>query len=129
MSQELSVISIASVFRCTSSLVRYIALMVLISSRTVGICRSRCMTWFAMYHGAWVMALGVLDWNLCSIYIFALLAVPQSCTLYAQMGFRIALYTNRLGSVAWFTLCHAVFSFGKYVFSNWVFYSGGNLRI
>ena len=51
--------------------------------------RSRRITVFGTYHGASVMILRTLDWNLSRISIFEFDAVPHSC-------FRITLCTSSL---------------------------------
>jgi len=83
---------------CVISFSRYLVLMLVISALTVGICRSVCKIVFGTYHGALTIDLRTLFWNLCSISMLELLAVPQRGMPYVQMGFRIVLYISNLFS-------------------------------
>ena len=62
----------------------------------MGICRSVCKIVFGTYHGTLTIDLRTLFWNLCSISILELLAVPQRGMPYVQMGFRIVLCISNL---------------------------------
>ena len=64
----------------------------------MGICRSVCRMVFGTYHGTLTIDLRTLFWNLCSISVLELLAVPQRGMPYVQMGFRIVLYISSLFS-------------------------------
>jgi hypothetical protein len=66
-------------------------LKLVISALTVGICRSVCRSVFGTYRGALTIVLRTLFCNRCSISMLELLAVPQRCMPYVQMGFRIVL--------------------------------------
>jgi hypothetical protein len=78
-----------SLLGCVISFSRYLVLKLVISALTVGICRSVCKIVFGTYSGALRIDLRTLFWNLCSISMLELLAVPQSGMPYVQMGFRI----------------------------------------
>jgi len=77
---------------------RYLVLKLVISALTVGICRSVCRIVFGTYRGALMIDLRTLFWNICSISMLELLAVPQWGMPYVQMGFRIVLYISNLFS-------------------------------
>jgi len=83
---------------CVISFSRYLVLKLVISALTVGICRSVCKIVFGTYHGALTIDLSTLFWNICSISMLELLAVPQRGMPYVQMGFRIVLYIGNLFS-------------------------------
>jgi hypothetical protein len=77
---------------CMINFSRYLVLKLVISALTVGICRSVWKIVFGTYHGALTVDLRISFWNICSISMFELLAVPQRVMPYVQMGFRIVLY-------------------------------------
>jgi hypothetical protein len=83
---------------CVISFSRYLVLYLVISALTVGTCRSVCRIVFGTYRGALTIDLSTLFWNLCSILMLELLAVPQRGKPYVQMGFRIVLYISNLFS-------------------------------
>jgi len=83
---------------CVISFSPYLVLKLVISALTVGICRSVCKIVFGTYHGPLTIDLRTLFWNLCSISVLELLAVPQREMPYVQMGFRIVLYISNLFS-------------------------------
>jgi len=83
---------------CVMSFSRYLVLKLVISALTVGICRSVCRIVFGTYRGALTTDLRTLFWNLCSISMLELLAVPQRGMPYVQMGFRIVLCISNLFS-------------------------------
>jgi len=83
---------------CVISFSRYLVLKLVISALTVGICRSVCKIVFGTYRGALTIDLRTLFWDLCSISMFELLAVPQRGMPYVQMGFRVVLYISNLFS-------------------------------
>jgi hypothetical protein len=83
---------------CVISFSRYLVLKLVISALTLSICRSVCKIVFGTYHGALTIDLRNLFWNLCSISMLELLAVPQRGMPYDQMGFRIVLYISNLFS-------------------------------
>ena len=63
---------------------------------TVGICRSVSRIVFGTYRGTLTIDLRTLFWNICSISMLELLAVPQRGMPYVQMGLRIVLYISNL---------------------------------
>ena len=96
--------------RCVNSFSRYLVLKFVTSAFTVSICRSVCKIMFSTYHGALTIDLRTLFWNLCSISMLELLAVPQRGMPYFQMGFRIVLYVGNLFSTfyLWSSTCGGV---------------------
>jgi len=83
---------------CVMSFSRYFVPKFVISALTVGICRSVCKIVFGTYRGALTIDLRTLFWNICSISMLELLAVPHRGMPYVQMGFRIVLYISNLFS-------------------------------
>ena len=83
---------------CVISFSRYVVLKLVISALTVGICRSVCKIVFGTYRGALTIDLRTLFWNICSISMSELLAVPQRGMPCVQMGFTIVLYISKLFS-------------------------------
>jgi hypothetical protein len=83
---------------CVMSFSRYLVLKLVISALTVGICRSVCKMVFGTYRGALTIDLRALFWNLCSISMLELLAVPQRKMSYVHMGFGILLCISNLFS-------------------------------
>lgn len=80
---------IASLFGWLASLVWYLLLNLLISSRTVGIVRSFWIISFVTNQSAPEINLNTFDWKRCSMSIFVLLADPHSCIPYVQMSLNI----------------------------------------
>jgi hypothetical protein len=104
---------------------------IFISFFNVFICRISCIVELLIYQGTFSIVLKVLDWNLCIISMLEFKAVPQSFTLYVQIGLITALHKNNLLSVDsvvfpvantfFWTLDWVVFFPFWYVSPRWVF--------
>ena len=53
--------------------------------------KSVCRVWFVTYRGAFVMALRILDWDLCILTMLDLLAQPQNSVNGEMRGFWCAV--------------------------------------
>jgi hypothetical protein len=116
-------------FRCTSLRSWCLLLLSCITSLMYGMPRSLWSVEFYIYHGASVIDLSILDWQLCKMEILELLAQPHSSMPYVHMGFMTTLYTRILfardngnflpkSQYNFWTLGYFVFSFSLYVLSS-----------
>ena len=92
-------VSAVNQFGCVAILDLYFSAHLLISSLTVAIPRSLCMSSFLTYHGAFTIVLRILACNVSILFIWLIASVPHRGIPYVQIGFMIVLYIFNLLSM------------------------------